>query len=57
MDLSTFANELNHDTINKYFGNISELINGQDIRNKIQRLRDLEDTVKQLSSYANLLKN
>ncbi|CAF4498656.1 unnamed protein product [Rotaria socialis] len=57
MDLSTFANELNHDTINKYFGNISELINGQDIRNKIQRLRDLEDTVKQLSSYANLVNN
>ncbi|UJR36135.1 hypothetical protein I4U23_028869 [Adineta vaga] len=57
MDLSTFINDLNHETLDGYFGNLSQLINGQDIRDKIQQLRDLEQTVKQLSVYGALLQN
>ncbi|CAF2387249.1 unnamed protein product [Rotaria sp. Silwood2] len=57
MDISTFINQLNYDTINQYFGNISQLINGQELRDKIQQLKSLENIIKQLSTYADLLKN
>ncbi|CAF0869889.1 unnamed protein product [Rotaria sordida] len=56
-DINTFLSQLNYDKINKYFGNISQLINGQELRDKIQKLKDLENTIKQLSSYADLIKN
>ncbi|CAF1365146.1 unnamed protein product [Adineta ricciae] len=57
MDLNTFINDLNIDTLNRYFGNLSQLINGDEIQNKIQQLRDLEQTVRQLSGYGTLLQN
>ncbi|CAF3377231.1 unnamed protein product [Rotaria sp. Silwood1] len=57
MDINTFINQLNYNTINKYFENISQLINGPELRDKIQQLRNLENIIKELSSYADLIKN
>ena len=42
---------------NIQFGNLSQLINGNEIQTKIQQLRDLEQTVRQLSGYGTLLQN
>ncbi len=39
------------------FGNLSQLFNEKEIQNDIEKLKDLEKTVKQLSSYAELLNN